>query len=44
VIAPGHPADLVVPRVPPAEAARSPGSGLVAATFIADDPVYLRPP
>jgi predicted amidohydrolase YtcJ len=44
VVAPGHPADLVVLRVPPAEAARSLASDLVAATFVGGDPVYLRAP
>jgi predicted amidohydrolase YtcJ len=42
VIAPGHPGDLVVLRVPPAEAARSLASDLVAATLVAGEPVYLR--
>ena len=44
VVAPGHPADLVVLRVPPAEAARSLASDLVAATFVDGDLVYLRAP
>ncbi|MCW2894871.1 MAG: hypothetical protein JWO75_4360 [Actinomycetia bacterium] len=44
VIAPGHPADLVLLRVPPAEAARSLASDLVAATFVGGDLVYMRAP
>jgi predicted amidohydrolase YtcJ len=44
VIAPGHPADLVVLRVPPAEAARTLASDLVAATVVGGGLVYLRAP
>jgi predicted amidohydrolase YtcJ len=42
-VAPGAPADLVLLRCPPAEAARSLDSGLVAATFVAGELVYARP-
>jgi predicted amidohydrolase YtcJ len=42
VIAPGYPADLVVLRAGPAEAARSLASDLVAATVTDGDLVYLR--
>jgi predicted amidohydrolase YtcJ len=44
VIAQGHPADLVVLRVPPAEAARSLASDLVAATVVGGDLVYPHAP
>jgi predicted amidohydrolase YtcJ len=42
-VAPGSPADLVLLRCPPDEAARSLDSGLVAATFVAGELVYARP-
>jgi predicted amidohydrolase YtcJ len=42
VIAPGRAADLVVLRVPPAEALRTLASDLVAATFAGGVPVYVR--
>jgi len=40
LIAPGHPADLVLLRCPPAEAERSLASDLVAATLIGGEVVY----
>jgi len=42
-VAPGSPADLVLLRCPPPEAARSLDAGLVAATFVAGELVYARP-
>jgi predicted amidohydrolase YtcJ len=44
VIAPGQLADLVLLRVPPAEAASSLASDLVTATFIGGNPAYLCGP
>jgi predicted amidohydrolase YtcJ len=41
-VTPGAPADLVLLRVPPAEALRSLASDLVAATFVAGRQVYAR--
>jgi predicted amidohydrolase YtcJ len=42
-VAPGSPADLVLLRCPPPEAAHSLDSGLVAATFVAGELIYARP-
>ena len=42
-VAPGRPADLVLLRCPPDEAARSLAADLVAATFVAGELVYTRP-
>ena len=42
-VAPGSPADLVLLRCPPQEAARSLDAGLVAATFVAGEQVYPCP-
>jgi hypothetical protein len=42
-VAPGRPADLVLLRVPPAEALRSLASDLVAATFVGGRQVYPEP-
>jgi predicted amidohydrolase YtcJ len=42
LVAPGYPADLILLRCPPREAARSLASDLVAATFVAGDQVYRR--
>jgi predicted amidohydrolase YtcJ len=42
LVAPGYPADLILLRCPPAEAARSLASDLVAATFVAGQQVYRR--
>jgi predicted amidohydrolase YtcJ len=42
LVAPGYPADLILLRCPPAQAARSLASDLVAATFVGGDPVYRR--
>jgi predicted amidohydrolase YtcJ len=40
LVAPGYPADLILLRCPPGEAARSLASDLVAVTFVAGDQVY----
>ena len=42
LVAPGYPADLILLRSPPAEAARSLASNLVAATFVGGQQVYRR--
>jgi predicted amidohydrolase YtcJ len=42
LVAPGYPADLILLRCPPAAAARSLASDLVAATFVAGQQVYRR--
>jgi predicted amidohydrolase YtcJ len=42
LVAPGYPADLILLRCPPAAAARSLASDLVAATFVAGEQVYRR--
>ena len=41
-VTPGRPADLTLLTVPPAEAARAPSADLVAATFVAGQPIYQR--
>jgi predicted amidohydrolase YtcJ len=40
LVAPGHPADLILLRCPPAQAARSLASDLVAATFVGGQQIY----
>jgi hypothetical protein len=40
LVAPGYPADLILLRCPPGQAARSLASDLVAATFIGGDQVH----
>jgi predicted amidohydrolase YtcJ len=42
LVVPGNPADLILLRCPPREAARSLASDLVAATFVAGRQVYRR--
>jgi len=42
LVAPGYPADFILLRCPPAAAARSLASDLVAATFIGGGQVYRR--
>jgi hypothetical protein len=42
-VAPGYPADLVLLRCPPEEAARSLASDLVAAPFVAEFSCWQRP-